>query len=239
MTTLIREDVLAADAADMEYHSTLRGLPPLLSSSQVTSTTTPRRVRHPSEGGDSTDTENACCMDDLSMEEAKCSLVREVLCCQGHSHLRCPLVRHTCCTPARGMCDDKDDQPSPHRSVSVANISVVEAKCNRESPCDQVPPPILPLMSILARPPMSSPRKDTSIADLTGHHLDASRQSHRDLTKRAPSPVEQERSKKTRTPSTEEEDEMDEMVQLSQEQRQEQHQERQRSRARSQSRNHR
>ena len=50
MTTLIREDVLAADATDTEYHSTLRGLLPLLSSSQVTSTTTPRRDRRPSEG---------------------------------------------------------------------------------------------------------------------------------------------------------------------------------------------
>ena len=226
MTTLIREDVLAADAADTEYHSTLRGLPPLLSSSQVTSTTTPRRDRRPSEGGDSTDTENARRMDDLSMEEAKCSLVREVLCCQGHSHLRCPPVRHTCCTPARRMCDDEDDQPSPRRSVSVADISVAEAKHNLESSWNQAPAPILPLMSILARPPMSSPRKDTSIADLTGRHLDASHQSRRDLAKWAPSPAEQEQSKKARTPSTEEEDETDEMVRHSQEQCQE----RQRSR---------
>ena len=59
MTTLIWEDILAADTADMEYHSTLRGLPPLLSSSQITSTTTPRRDRQPSEGGESADTENA------------------------------------------------------------------------------------------------------------------------------------------------------------------------------------
>ena len=177
MTTLIREDVLAADAADTEYHSTLRGLPPLLSSSQVTSTTTPRRDRCPSEGGDSTDTENARRMDDLSMEEAKCSVVREVLCCRGHSHLRCPPVRHTCCTPARGMCEDEDDQPFPCRTVSVADISVAEAKRNRESSWNQAPAPILPLMSILAHPPVSSPCKDTSIADLTGCHLDASRQS--------------------------------------------------------------
>ena len=235
MTTLIWEDILAADAADTEYHSTLRGLPLLLSSSQITSTTTPRRDRRPSEGGESTDTENAHRMDDLSMEEAKCSVVREVLCCQGHSHLRCPLVRHGCCTPARGMCDDEDDQSSPHRSVSVANISVAEAKRSLESSWNHVPAPILPLMSLLARPPMSSPRKDTSIVDLTGRHLDASRQSHWDLAKRAPSPAEQEQKKKARTPSTEEEDETDEMVWHSQEQRQEW----QRSRAHSQSRNHR
>ena len=41
MTTLIREDILAADVADTEYRSTLRGLPLLLSSSQIMSTTTP------------------------------------------------------------------------------------------------------------------------------------------------------------------------------------------------------
>ena len=176
MTTLIREDILAADAADTEYHSTLRGLPPLLSSPQVTSTTTPRRDRRPLEGGESTDTENARRMDDLSMEEAKCSLVREVLCCQGHSHLRCPPVRHGCCTPARGMRDDKDDQLSPRRSVSMADVSVSEAKRNLESSWNHAPAPILPLMSLLARPLTSSSRMDTSIADLTGHHLDASHQ---------------------------------------------------------------
>ena len=169
------------------------------------------------------------------MEEAKCYLVREMLCCQGHSHLRCPPVRHGCCTPARGMCEDEDDQPFPRRSVSVADISVAEAKRSLESYWNHAPAPILPLMSILARPPMSSLRKDTSIADLTGRHLDASRQSRRDLAKRAPSPAEQEQKKKARTPSTEEEDETDEMVRHSQEQRQE----RQWSRARSQSHNRR
>ena len=80
---------------------------------------------------------------------------------------------------------------------------------------------------------MSSPCKDTRIADLTGRHLDASRQSRWDLAKRAPSPAEQEQNKKARTPSTEEEDETDEMVRHSQEQWQEWQQ----SWARSQSRN--
>ena len=75
MATLIQEDILAAEAADVEYHAPYRGLPPLLSSSQVTSTIMPRRDQHQSEGTDSTDTENACRMEDLSMGEAKCSLV--------------------------------------------------------------------------------------------------------------------------------------------------------------------
>ena len=75
MATLIREDISAADVADAEYHAPLRGLPPLLSSSQVTSTTTPRCDRHSSEGADSTDTENARRLDNLSMDEATCSLV--------------------------------------------------------------------------------------------------------------------------------------------------------------------
>ena len=43
ITTLIREDILAAEVADAEYHAPLRGLPPLLSYPHVTSTTTPRR----------------------------------------------------------------------------------------------------------------------------------------------------------------------------------------------------
>ena len=84
MTTLIREDIQAAEAADAEHYTPLRGLPPLLSSSQVTSTTTPRHDRHQSDGAESTDTENARHMDDLSMDEAKCSLVREMLSCQGY-----------------------------------------------------------------------------------------------------------------------------------------------------------
>ena len=75
MTTLIREDIQAADAANAEYHAPLRDLPPLLSSSKVTSSTMPRRDRHQSEGAKSTDTESARRMDDLSMEEVKCSVV--------------------------------------------------------------------------------------------------------------------------------------------------------------------
>ena len=44
MTTLIWEDVLAADAADTEYNSPLRGLAPLLSCPHVTSSTTPQHA---------------------------------------------------------------------------------------------------------------------------------------------------------------------------------------------------
>ena len=90
MTTLIQEDILAADAADAEYHAPLRGLPPLLSSSQVTSSTSPRRNRRPSEGAESTNTESARYMDDLNIEETRCSAVRDTLHCSGHSCMRCP-----------------------------------------------------------------------------------------------------------------------------------------------------
>ena len=85
MTTLIREDTQAADAADAEYNAPLRGLPPLLSSSKVTSSTTPCCGHHQSEGTESTDTESTRHMDELTMEEARCSVVREMLTCQGHS----------------------------------------------------------------------------------------------------------------------------------------------------------
>ena len=110
MTTLIREDIEAADAADAEYHAPLRGLPPILSSSQVTSSTTPHRGRRQSDGAESTDTESAHRMDDLSMEEIRCSVVREVMSCQGHSHLRCPQAMHVRGTSARGSRDDEDEQ---------------------------------------------------------------------------------------------------------------------------------
>ena len=75
MTTLIRKDILAAEAADAEHHTPLRGLPPLLSCSHIMSTTTPCRDQHQSDGAESSNTENARHMEDLSMEEVKCSLV--------------------------------------------------------------------------------------------------------------------------------------------------------------------
>ena len=232
MTTLIREDIQAADAADVEYHAPLRDLPPLLSSSKVTSSTTPCRDRHQSKGAKSTDTESARCMDDLSMEEVKCSVVWEMLSCHGHSHLRYPPAKHGSNTPARETCNGEDDRTSPLRSVSMADISVADAKRDLESSWNHVPAPILPLMALLAHP---APSSHAGIANLTGRQLDANRQSRRDLVKRAPSPAEQEYKKKARTPSTEEEDGIEEMVWHTQEQ----HQERQQVRARSRSRNRR
>ena len=159
----------------------------------------------------------------------KCSVVRDVLSCQGHTHLRCPLAKLGRCTPARGSPDedDEDDRTSPRRSVSMVDISVADAKRSLESSWNHVPAPIPSLMSLLAHPAPSSSRVGTGIASLTGRKLDANRQSRRDLAKRAPSLVEQEHKKKARTPSTEEDEDIEEMVRHSQEQRQE----RQRSRA--------
>ena len=168
MTTLIREDIQAADVANAEYEAPLRGLPLLLSSSIVTSSTSPCRGRHQSEGTESTDTENARHMGDLSMEEARCSVVREMLTCQGHSHLRCPAAKHSSNIPARDV-----DQASLRRSVSVADISVAEqASLNHVPPL--VPPLVQPLMSLLAEPTTHSL---TGIASMSGRQLDASRQS--------------------------------------------------------------
>ena len=232
MTTLIREDIQAAEVADVEHYAPLRGLPPLLSSSQVTSTTTPRRDRHQSDGAESTDTENARRMDGLSMDEAKCSLVREMLSCQGYPHLRCPSAKGGSRTPIKELRDNRDDWAPPRRSVSVADISIADAKHDLASSWNHTPAPILPLMSLLAYPAPSSSRLGTDVGQLTGHHLDACHQSRRDLAKRAPSPAEQECKKRAKTPSTEEEEEeTDEMVRHSQEQRQE----RQRSQAHSKS----
>ena len=128
MTTLIWQDIMAADAVYAEYNSPLSGLPPLLSCSHVMSTTDPHHARRPSGGAESSDMENACCMAELSMEEAKCSLVREVVSCQGHSHLRCPPTSHAACSPARELYDHGDDMASPRRSVSMRDLSIVAAK---------------------------------------------------------------------------------------------------------------
>ena len=230
MTTLIREDIQAADAADAEYNAPLRGLPPLLSSSKVTSSTTPCHGRHLSEGAESTDTESPRHMDDLSMEEAQCSAVREMLTCQGHSHPRCPAAKQGSDTPARGMCNDDVDRTSQCHSVSVADVSVAEARREREEATrNRMTSSIPSLMSLLAEP---APPPLGGIADMSGRQLDANRQIRRDLVRWAPSPAEQERRKKARTPSTEEDEGIEEMVQHSQEQCQEQQQGRARSKSR-------
>ena len=236
MTTLIREDILAAEVADTEHHAPLRGLPPLLSCPHVTSTTMPRRARHQSEGAESSDTENARRMEDLSMEEAKCSLVRELLSCQGHSHLRCPPDKHAIRSPVKDLLEGRADKTPPCRSVSVADLSVADAKRDLASSWTHLPAPILPLMSLLAHPASLCSRLGTDVGQLTGCQLDANRQSHRDMAKRVSSPAQQEHNKKARNPSTEEgEEETDEMVWHSQEQRQR----RECSRARSKSQNRR
>ena len=175
-------------------------------------------------------------MEDLSMEEAKCSLVQELLSCQGHSHLRCPPDQHAIRSPVKDLLEGRADKTPPRCSVSVADLSVADAKCDLASSWTHVPAPILPLMSLLAHPASSCSRLGTDIGQLMGRQLDANRQSRRDMAKRASSPAQQEHNKKARTPSTEEgEEETDEMVRHSQEQRQR----RERSRARSKSRNRR
>ena len=157
MTTLIREDVQAADMADAERNAPIRGLLPLLSSSKVTSSTSPYRGRHPSEGAESTDTESARHFDDLSMEETRCLVVRDMLTCQGHSHLGCPAAVHGNDPLARGLRGDDANRAPSHRTVSVGDISVAEqAFKNRR---------VQPLMSLLAQP-AASPL--TGVASLSG-----------------------------------------------------------------------
>ena len=151
--------------------------------------------------------------------------------------MRCPLAKcGSCgCTPAKGSCEDRNDETPPRRSVSMADVSIAEARRDLSSSWNHVPTPILPLMSLLAHSAPSTLRLGADVEQLTRRHLDASRCSRRDLAKRVPSPAEQEHQKKAKTPSSEEEEETAEMVRHSREQRQE----RQRSWARSKSRNHR
>ena len=72
-------------------------------------------------------------------------------------------------------------------------------------------------MTLHAQPVPSCSGLDTDVAQVTGRQLDARKQNHRDMSKRAPSPAAQLHPKKARTPSTEEEDETDQMVRLSRE----------------------
>ena len=155
MTTLIQEDILAAKSADAEHHAPLRGLPLLLSCPHVTSTTMPRHDQHQSEGAESSDTENARHMEDLSMEEAKCLLVRELLSCQGHSHLRCPPDKHAIRSSVKDLLEGRADKTPPRRSVLVADLSVADAKRDLALSWTHVPAPILPLMCLLAHPASS------------------------------------------------------------------------------------
>ena len=155
-------------------------------------------------------------MDDLNIEETRCSAVREMLHCPGHSCLRCPAAVRDRNTPAREVRGDAVDRAPARRSVSVADISIAEQTSRH-----LVTSFIQPLLSLLAEP---APSSLAGVANLSGRQLDANRQSRRDLVRRAPSPVEPEYSKKARTPSTEEDEGIEEMVRHSLEQRQERQQ---------------
>ena len=215
-TTLIREDVQAADEAFTQYRSPIRGLPPSLS-------------RGPADEAENSDTENARRMAGLSMEE-RCLLVRDVVNCQSHAHLRCPPATHAACTATRGLPELEECTASPRRSVSVRDLSVAAAK--NEICCIHQQLDIPPLMSLHAQPVPPCLRQDMDAAQVTGRQLDARRQSRREMSKRAPSPVGQLHPKKARTPSTEEEDETDQLVRLSREQLHKRDRSRARSRGR-------
>ena len=215
MATLIREDIQAADAADAEHHAPIRGLPPLISSSKVTSSTSPRCSRRPSEGAESIDTESARYMDDLHMEEPRCCMLRETLHCTGHSCRGCHAVARGPNTTAVGVRSDAIDQAPIGRSVSTADVSTAEQTSRH-----LVTPFIRPLMSLLAEP---APSSLAGVANLSGRQLDTNRQLRRELVRRAPSPVEPEYSKKARTPSPKEDEcikGIEEMVRHSLQQRQ-------------------
>ena len=230
MTTLIREDIQAADEAFARCHSPIRGLPPSASCSH---TITASDRRQQAEEAKNSDTESARRMAGLSMEE-KCLLIRDIVSCQGNTHLTCPPATHTACSSVRGLLNREECVASPRRSLSVTDRSIAAAKRDLASPrCTHVPPDIPPLMTLHAQPAPSCSRLDTDVAQVTGRQLDARKQNRRDMSKRAPSPAAQLHPKKARTPSTEEEDETDQMVWLSREEVQKW----ERGRARSASRN--
>ena len=234
MTTLIREDIQAADEAFAEYHSPIRGLPPSASCSHAITASDPYSVRRQAEEAENSDTESARRMAGLSMEE-KCLLVRDIVSHQGNPHLTCPPpTAHVACSSATGLLNREECVASPCRSLSVRDLSIAAAKRDLAAPCcTHVPPDIPPLMTLYAQPVPSCSRLDTDVAQVTGRQLDARKQNRREMSKRAPSPAAQLHPKKARTPSTEGEEETDQMVRLSREEVQK----RERGRARSSSRN--
>ena len=233
MTTLIREDIQAADEAFTEYHSPIRGLPPSSSRPHAITTSDPFSVRRQAEEVENSDTENARRMAGLSMEE-RCMLVRDIVSRQGNPHLMCPSAAHVGCFPVRGLLNREECVASPRRSLSVTDRSIAATQRDLAAPCcTHAPPDIPPLMTLRAQPAPSCSRLDTDVAQVTGRQLDARKQNCRDMSKWAPSPAAQLYRKKARTPSTEEEDETDQMVRLSREEVQK----RGHARARSASRN--
>ena len=233
MTTLIREDIQAADEAFAEYHSPIRGLPPSASCSHAITTSDPYSVRRQAEEAKNSDTESARRMAGLSMEE-RCLLFRDIVSCQGNPHLTCPPATHVACSSARGLLNREECVASPRRSLSVRDLSIAAAKHNLAAPCcAHVPPDIPPLMTLHAQPVPSCSCLDTDLAQVTGRQLDARKQNRWEMSKRAPSLAAQLHPKKARTPSTEREDKTDQMVRLSREEVQKQ----EHGRARSSSRN--
>ena len=217
MTTLIREDVQAADEAFAEYHSPIRGLHPPSSCSHAIATSDPSSVRRQAEEAENSDTESARCMAGLSMEEG-CMVVRDIVSRQGNPHLMCPSAAHVGCFPIGGLLNWEECVASPRRSLSVTDRSIAAAQRDLAAPCrTHAPPDIPPLMTLHAQPAPSCLHLDMDVAQVTGHQLDAHKQNRRDMSKRAPSPAAQLHPKKARTPSTEEEDETDQMVRLSRE----------------------
>ena len=233
VTTLIREDIQAADEAFAEHHSPIRGLRPSSSCPHAITTSHSFSASWQAEEAESSDAENARRMAGLSMDD-RCMLVRDIVSRQGNPHLMCPLAAHAGCSPVAGLLHQEECVVSPRRSLSVTDRSVAAARRDLATPCcTHSSSDIPPLMTLHAQPAPSCPRLDTDVARVTGHQLDAQRQSRRDMFKRASSPAAQLHPKKARTPLTEEEDETDQMVRLSQEEvRKREH-----ARARSASRN--
>ena len=226
VTTLIREDVQAADEAYAEHRSSIRGLRP-------TSSCPHAMTSRQAEEAESSDVENARRMAGLSMDD-RCMLIRDIVSSQGNPHLTCPSAAHVGCSPVAGLLHREECVASPRRSLSVTDRSVAAARRDLAAPCcTHASPDIPPLMTLRAQPAPPCPRLDTDVARVTGRQLDAQRQSRRDMSKRASSPAAQLHPKKARTPSSEEEEETDQMVRLSREEVRK----RDRARARSASRN--
>ena len=233
VTTLIREDVQAADEAYAERHSPIRGLRPTSSCPHAITTSDPSSVQRQAEEAESSDVENARRMAGLSMDD-RCMLIRDIVSSQGNPHLMSPSATHVGCSPVAGPLHREECVASPRRILSIMDRSVAAARCDLAAPCrTHASLDIPPLMTLHTQPAPSCPRLDTDVARVTGRQLDAQRQSRRDMSKRASSPAAQLRPKKARTPSTEEEEDTDQMVRLSQEEVRK----RDRARARSASRN--
>ena len=191
MTTLIREDIQAADEAFAEYHSPIRGLRPSSSCSHAITTSDPFSVRRQAEEAENGDTESARRMAGLSMEE-RCMVVRDIVSRQGNPHLMCPSAAHVGCSPVGGLLNREECVASPRHSLSVADRSIAAAQRDLATPrCTHAPPDIPPLMTLHAQPAPSCSRLDTDVAQVTGRQLDARKHNRRDMSKRAPSPAAQ------------------------------------------------